>query len=290
MSQDAKPVALYERDGDRLIPTRLVRGPWHPSSQHGGPIQGLLARAVERHPAERPMQVVRFTVDLWRAPAFEPVETSVRTQRLGKSAEWLEAELSCGGEVAARATALRLRVEDIAAPPDRTPCALGDIEDAAPAIRWLGASGEDGTPTDFVNALELRPVDDFERPAAWLRLRVPVVAGEQTSPFVSAATICDMVYGLPIVRDVQRADPRLMQQDFVAINADTSLQLRRAPIGDWIGLDAEIRYGPDGAGLGRASLSDREGPLGYAQQSLLLRPGSGRPPDWEERVRESQGA
>lgn len=251
-------------------------------------MQGLLARAVERHPSARPTQMVRFTCDLWRAAPFEPVTLRARTLREGKSAEWVEAELCAGEQVAARATALRLRIAEVAVPAHRMPCPLGDLEDAAPALRWL--SGDDGAPSDFVQAIELRPVDDFVRPAAWLRLRVPLVAGEPTSPFVAAATLCDMVYGLPIVRDVQRGDPRVALQPFVAINVDTSLQLHRAPVGEWFGIDAEVRYGPDGAGLGRASLSDVDGALGYAQQSLLLRDASVRPSDWEQRVRDQARA
>jgi hypothetical protein len=226
---------------------------------------------------------VRFTCDLWRAAAFAPVEVTVRTLREGKAAEWLEAELHSGGVVAARATALRLRMGDVEVPLDRNPSPTGALEDASAPVRWLGASDDDA-PADFVNAIELRPVEDFVRPAAWLRLRVPLVAGEPTSAFVSAATLCDMIYGLPTIRDVQRGDPRRPQRPFVAINVDTSLQLHRAPVGEWFGLDAEVRYGPDGAGVGRASLSDVEGALGYAQQSLLLRDAEARPSEWEARV------
>ncbi len=283
MGETASSGALYELDGEQLHPTRLARGPWRAGTQHGGPMQGLLARAIERHPARRPMQIVRFTCDLWRAADFGAVSLTVRTLREGKAAEWLEAELHSDGQVAARASALRLRQSEVPVPPDRDPCPVGELEDASAPVRWLGGS-EDGEPTDFVNAIDLRPVDDFVRPAAWLRLRVPLVEGEKTSPFVAAATLCDMVYGLPIVRDVQRGDPSPIRTPFVAINVDTSLQLRREPVGEWFGLEAELRYGPDGAGLGRASLSDVEGALGYAQQSLLLRDAEARPSEWEERV------
>ena len=276
-------MALYERDGAQLVPTRLARGPWHADTQHGGPVQGLLARAIEQHPAAKPMQIVRFTCDLWRAAAFEAVTVRVRTVREGKSAEWLEADLCTGEQVAARACALRLRIEDVSAPPDRMASATGALEDAAPPIRWLGAADGEEALNDFINTIELRPVEGFVRPAAWLRLRVPLVADEPTAPFVSAATLCDMVYGLPAVRDVQRGNPRASQQPFVAINVDTSLQLHRAPIGEWIALDAAVHYGPDGAGLGRASLSDVDGPFGFAQQSLLLRGTSRRASEWEER-------
>ena len=88
MGQRVKPAAvgaIYEKDGARLIPTRLARGPWHAETQHGGPMQGLLARAIEQHPTAKPMQIVRFTCDLWRAAPFAPVTLKVRTEREGKS-------------------------------------------------------------------------------------------------------------------------------------------------------------------------------------------------------------
>ena len=40
-----------------------------------------------------------------------------------------------------------------------------------------------------------------------------------------------------------------------------------------------------GAGVGRASLADADGPVGYAQQSLLLRDAGARPTEWEGRSR-----
>jgi hypothetical protein len=281
----AKARSIYQPEGNTLVPTRLARGPWHVDSQHGGAMQGLLARAIEQHPAGKPMQIVRFTCDLWRAAPFAPVTLRVRMVREGKSAEWLEAYLCTGDEVAARASALRLRVEDVTAPPDLAPCETGALEDASSAVRWLGSSDDGDSPSDFVNAIELRPVDDFVRPAAWLRLRVPLVAGEPTSPFVSVVTLADMVYSLPTVRDVQRG-ARFEREPFVAINVDTSIQLNRAPSGDWFGLDAEVHYGPDGAGLGRASLADVQGALGFAQQSLLLRDAAAS--EWEEREQKSR--
>jgi hypothetical protein len=89
-----------------------------------------------------------------------------------------------------------------------------------------------------------------------------------------------MVYGLPFVRAVQRG-VQFAAEPFVAINVDTSIQLQRAPIGEWLGLDAEVCYGPDGAGVGRASLADTDGALGFAQQSLLLRDAEAHPTEWE---------
>src|SRR5262249_59663633 len=98
-------------------------------------MQGLLARAIEQHPCAKPMQIVRFTCDLWRAAPFAPVTLRVRTVREGKSAEWLEAELCAGDEVAARASGLRLRGGGGAAPPHRAAPGAGAPRDAWARVR-----------------------------------------------------------------------------------------------------------------------------------------------------------
>jgi hypothetical protein len=135
-----------------------------------------------------------------------------------------------------------------------------------------------------VNAIELRPVDGFVRPAAWLRLRVPLVAGERTSPFVSAATLSDMVYGLPIVRAVQRG----ARFERAAVRRDQRRHVAAAAPRAGRRVDRARRRGllrPDGAGLGRAALADEDGALGFAQQSLLLRDAERAPSEGRARVR-----
>ena len=40
----------------------------------------------------------------------------------------------------------------------------------------------------------------FETPTAWFRLKVPLVADEETTPFQHAAFASDMVYSVPFLR------------------------------------------------------------------------------------------
>src|SRR4051812_45126700 len=63
--------ALFEPDGERIVPTGLARGPWDPGALHGGPVAALVGRAAEAHEGDgsgrgAAQRVVRLTVDLVR--------------------------------------------------------------------------------------------------------------------------------------------------------------------------------------------------------------------------------
>jgi hypothetical protein len=48
------------------------------------------------------------------------------------------------------------------------------------------------------------------------------------------------------------------------------LHLGRQPEGEWVRLEATSEWRPDGIGLARGELADRNGSIGLAQQSLVL--------------------
>jgi hypothetical protein len=54
------------------------------------------------------------------------------------------------------------------------------------------------------------------------------------------------------------------------LNADLTVSLARAPVGDWILLNAETWIGPDGAGIAAGRLGDAKGYFGRAVQSLVI--------------------
>ncbi|MGH0034854.1 MAG: thioesterase family protein [Myxococcota bacterium] len=285
--------SIFEREedgdggGERFHPTALATGPWYAGTQHGSPMLGLLARAVERHGSDRPRQVVRLTVDLMRAAPLAPVRCVVHTQRPGKSVEIVEASLRSGeggGDVEyARARAMRFRTGAIdvgggdavavEAPPERPA--------AASLRRWFG-EGEDRTvlrPDAFHHALEMRPVAAFETPTVWFRLKVPLVAGEEVTPLERVAVVSDFTYSVPFMRQIASNPRQLRDRGFVAINPDTSLNLHRPAEGEWVCLDARTSYGDLGAGTAHARLYDDRGPFGHSSQSILVR-GTESRPEW----------
>ena len=90
--------------------------------------------------------------------------------------------------------------------------------------------------------------------AAWLRLRVPLVAGETpTPPLECLVATADSASGLAVVVDQARA---------TFVNADLTIALHRAPAGEWMCLDAATTALAHGVGLTRARRWDTAGLVG----------------------------
>ena len=65
-----------------------------------------------------------------------------------------------------------------------------------------------------------------------------------------------------------RVDPRQVAFPNLDLTAHFFVQ----PRGEWLGLQAVVSLGPDGAGLTRSILHDSTGPVGALAQLLTLRP------------------
>ena len=271
--------SIFEAQDDLLVPSGLARGPWYPGTQHGSTMLGLLARAVERYPSDRPMQVTRLTVDFSRAAPLAPVATPTRLIHAGKSVQVIEARIEAGGETYARATGLRFRLEDIDLTGASPRYGMGPrhplpTPEESPRLPGLSESEVEA----FHLALELRPTVAVETPAMWFRQRCPFVAGEETSPVVRAAVIADWTYSIPFMQELL-VDPESAhrERDFTTINPDTSLNLHRPMIGEWLCMDSHVHYADCGAGSAVALLHDETGPVGHTSQSILIRGPDKRP-------------
>ena len=123
--------ALFERDGDRYVPTPLTRGPWDPRAMHGGAPSALFAHVCELHDPGPAGFVARVTVELLRPVPLVPLTMRVRTFRPGKKVQWLEAALLDDDDrEMTRATVLRLRSDDV-----DTSGAVGIVADRAASPR-----------------------------------------------------------------------------------------------------------------------------------------------------------
>ena len=60
-------------------------------------------------------------------------------------------------------------------------------------------------------------------------------------------------------------------EEFSFVNADLTISLHRLPVGEWIGSQAVSHWEPNGIGVADARLLDRQGPIGTASQTLLIR-------------------
>jgi Thioesterase-like superfamily len=204
------PEALFLPDGGRFVPTALCRGPWTPDAQHGGPPAALLARSIEHAAGEDGMQTARLTVELLRPVPLAPLTVEARITRPGRKVRLLEASLRADDEEVARAVALRIRRREVPMPagvdgrPTQPP---SPGEGAVSAWPWTLTD----LPAFHSHAVEHRFVaGGFDRPGPatdWIRLRVPLVAGEPTPPLARVAAVADFGNGISWVLSQPRPDP-----------------------------------------------------------------------------------
>ena len=263
-------MAFFVPDGEGFTATPLTRGPWDKGSQHGGPPAALLARAVE---AELPpdFRLARMTVDILRPVPIGRVVPLV-TVRSGRRVARGQAVLEADGVEVMTATAMGQVIGDLGSealgpeaagseagggptlpPPDegRDDVPFFDVpwdEGYHAAMAWRFLSGS------FV---ELGPS------RVWFRQLVPLVAGEEPSPFQRTLVVADAGNGVSGVVDFTRLS---------FVNPDLTVHLHRDPVGEWIGMEARTTIHGTGAGLATTTLHDTAGPVGTGNQSLFIAP------------------
>jgi Thioesterase-like superfamily len=248
--------AFYSLDGDRATPSELTRGPWDRNSQHAGPPSALLARAIELCEPREGMRIGRVTVEILGPVPLAPLAVEASVVRPGRSVELLEAALAGPDGEVMRASAWRVAAGDqsLASDPPPPGPEHGRDRDFFPTGEELG----------YHSAMEYRFVHGgFLEPGpalVWMRMRVPLVEGEQPSPLERLMVVADVGNGVSAVLD---------WREFLFINTELTVHLLRPPEGDWVGVDAVTHV--DGVGIAESVLWDERGRLGRGAQTLLVR-------------------
>jgi Thioesterase-like superfamily len=255
--------AFYERDGDLFRATELTRGPWDPGAQHAGPPAALLGYALERLPESDKFQVGRVTFEILRSVPIAPVRVQARVVRPGRRVQMLEAELSdVEGEVLMRARAWRICTDEVDVPPAAVVATEPPPPPERASTRNFFPIGEE---RGYHSAMEVRFVSGGwlePGPATvWLRMRQPLVAGEEPTPLQRTLVVADVGNGVSASLDFRR---------FLFINVDLTVQLERMPAGEWICIDAVTLPQPTGVGTAESVLYDRQGRIGRGLQTLLI--------------------
>jgi hypothetical protein len=253
--------SFYVPLGDgRWRATPHAAGPWDASSQHGGPPSALLGRAVQRWQPRADMMISRFTCEILRPIPVGDISVQARLVRPGRNVELLEATASADRLEVARAAAWRVHRTGSPAVPSRLPSPppLPDGPPVRPPAGW-----SDG----YISAIEWRQVRGSlgaPGPATlWARMRYPLVADEEPTPLERVLTIADSGSGVSWELDASR---------WLFINPELTVHVHREAVGEWICLDAQTAISTGGTGLATSVLSDQEGPVGVAAQSLLITP------------------
>jgi hypothetical protein len=260
--------ALYVRDGDAFVGTTATAGMWQSNGQIGGALLALLGHVLEDVPTQVPMSLSRLTVDMTRTvPIGERMYVETTVAREGKKIQVTDLVVTTSGTVHAMARALRVRDADLTAVPGM-PSSTTDEKPAAllpPPDDLLRTDQVPGVANFFKLGADLRlaaePVGG--RHGLWIRLRVPVVAGEAIRPTSRATLPLDCV-NLLGVRDL---DPSRV----TAINPDVTAHIARGPVDEWVALTGNTWYAHGvGHGVSAALLSDSRGVFGVASTSQLV--------------------
>lgn len=243
-----------------LEPLPLARSRWREDQVHGVAVSGLLARALERvvDAAGRSELVpARYHVDLFRPARMVPTTAEATVVREGPRLMLLDAVVRQEGEVVARAGATFLLPSanasgDVWTSPAAAP---------EPPLDLAPPEGEQHVPF-FASAAPWS--DDFGdhqnagRHATW-QTAVPIVLGEECTPFQAVASIGDAT---SMVTNWGSAGVEF-------INTDIDLALSRRPDSVLLGLRATDRRAVDGIAVGTAEVFDRTGVIGTASVTAL---------------------
>lgn len=251
-----------------FVPSDWTIGPWYERAQHGGPPAALLVRALEACESAVPMQLVRINIELLRPVPLEPLVVVVEQpsppaqgrrapESRPRRVQRLKAALYADNQPVATAFGLRVRSLDVQLPPNLPPAMrLPDLDSLPVDPTTFGG---------FHAANEFRFVQgSFEEPGpgiAWIRLKHPVIDGEQASGAMRAVAAADFANGVGAVLDLN---------EYFFVNPDLSIHLHRQPRGEWIGLESLAHVDGAGAGITDTKLYDRDGEIGRAVQCLVV--------------------
>jgi hypothetical protein len=272
--------SIFVADGDRFVPTEHARGPWDPRALHGGAPAALIMAAFERLQPGAELRIGRVSFEFLRPIPLEPLTLSTSIVRPGRRVQELAAELRASEETVVRASALRVQ----GVPAEACEQAV-DAPGASDSAETHGRAGVDGAmpaassgePLPFslnnsgeasfaATAMEMRWLNDpwqLGPGRVWMRLRHPLLAGEELTALARVAATADFCNGVSAALPFER---------FLFINADLAIHLQRLPQGEWIGLDARTRLHENSAAIAEGVLHDEHGPLGRAFQTLVVQP------------------
>jgi hypothetical protein len=249
--------------------TELTRGPWDGANQHAGPPAALLGREIERlegigaGPADR--LIGRITFEILAPVPIGTMRVEASVVRPGKRVDMVEASLSDGeGTPLIRARAWRLLRRRVDLPEG-----LADRERSQPPppdqLGETDAFFPTGFDIGYHTATEYRfaagSFTELGPGIVWMRIRRPLVAGEEPSALQRVLAVADSGNGISATLDYAR---------YLFINVDLTVHLHRLPAGEWVCLDSVTVPEPSGIGQTDTVLLDERGPIGLAAQTLMV--------------------
>lgn len=262
MSEVNQDEAVFIREGDLIVPTALARGPWRTDAQHGGAPAALLAGLAETAVEGPGWLLARLTLELMRPVPVAPLTVEISSGK-GRTVRRVALTLKHDEVPVARANALLLRSESLDLPPPSAALTLPKPEACPAGFHILGMPHGISFSQTAVEARVARgSIMEPGPAAAWFRLAVPLLKDTPTSAAMRAVAAADFGNGISWT---------LPFDSFLFANTDLTVYLHRPPGGDWVAVDSATTIAPSGVGLVHSTLYDETGPIGVAQQNLLVR-------------------
>jgi hypothetical protein len=254
----------------RFTPTEHARGPWDPQALHGGAPAALIARTFERMEPGAELPIARLGFELLKPIPLAPLVLRTTIVRKGRRVQELEAELfadlgAAGEELVCRASSLRIQPVPADLPSDgQIPAESMPGPEYGKTVEFaLNRAAGTSLATTGMEMCWLTDPWDQGPGKVWMRLRHPLLPGEQTSALVRLVATADFGNGVSAA---------LPFEGYLFINADLTIHLWRQPQGEWIGLDAHTLLVSGGIGTAESVLHDEHGPVGRAFQTLVVQP------------------
>ncbi|GEE00501.1 hypothetical protein nbrc107696_09470 [Gordonia spumicola] len=243
---------------DRLTPGPRAASGWGSDHMRGMAVSGALARAAERV-ATPGLVPVRWSIDLFRPTRMSDVDVTTTVVRAGRRYCLIDVVAAQNDAPTARATAAFAAASDAESTVWATDHALtppaSDGDDQPEEVeRFYWDAGRGWlTPGESPYTSERKGVWHFP---------IPVVDGEEPSPFVVAAAVADVVNAICSVGP----------DGLAFINTDATMHLSRSPASGPIGLAMISRTEHAGLSASAAAVFDRQGAFGHVSATGLANP------------------
>ena len=271
-SSDQSNDVFFDYDGHWYVGRIAAQGPWMPEACHAGPPTAALARELEMHCSNTGIekQLLRMTINLLRPIPMDGFCVSVTTEKEGRSAAYLRAEMhNRDGKLCAVVTSLHQALNDIGKVPT--------VSIPPPDLKVLQDYKSNGEQSDYarsmfpavegfassIDVVCADPSDDSgDDPHRTIWMRTPqLIAEEKMSPFQSICPIADCGNGFTANAGID---------SFRFMNTDLTISIHRLPSSQWLASRALSHWGELGYGAAFASLFDELGSIGMAAQTLLI--------------------
>ena len=245
------PQTFFLPDGDHYIPTAWTQSGWDANSLRGGAISGLLMHEVERRHLDPEFQVARVTVDMFRLAPMVPLRVATTVARDGGRIRVVDAVLIADEQEIVRASVVMLRRTE---PPEGDVWTPPTWDVPHPDTLPISSGGDGRLPIWERRYISGNPAEGGELAPkrAWLHDVAAFLGDDPPSPLVRAAMISDS------------ASPfsNSGAHGLNYVNADTTLYMHRAPVGEWIGIEVVAHHSTAGIAIGECALYDLDGSFG----------------------------